>query len=415
MNVCINSLMLLLSVLCSFVVSIADFNEVVDSITGATSVIETFVEDIVNNAIHEVESGFDEVESTLAGLPDKVLELLIEKMPFDLSMLDDAAVRELALTLKTCFGNMALMNALGNLVDDIDIDPISTLFDVTESAADVGLLVMALPLSQNPFTKSIFEEFCLSFVPKIVEIAQELDDATSSVTMEVGRASDYDGECMKDVDGVFCMAATVESPVDVEGNEYYKEGVSAWPHYIENIRKKVDNNVAMELKRAKLSLATVNDYIEQTANAFQSCAPFPPCIIIGAVLFGTRSYTGLAERVIDIALEVGDMHDAEIEWATTTAIHENSESVINNQLALRDMIAQLEGDLAAAVSDSQPMVPGMYPTNMAQLVICALVLSMVIGLVMGIVIGKLIWSKQGYQPVKFAAESEDDAMAVLKE
>jgi len=223
---------------------------------------------------------------------------------------------------------------------------LSAVADIIQNAQDLAYLLIAIPLSANADTIALIEHVA-GQVDVVLDAAdtffaglgtrrrmQETSQTSQRRLVETG--------CDKDIDGTFCIPATFVWPIDASGSGHYDRSINAWPDLITDVRQSLDLNKQALYKELQLSFRQINTILEPICNVINTPEGDPGATLdvddVAVACYVINGMFTVPDAILGHALEIAAMHEEEIMESQVEVILSNSEAIIQNQLALRDMI-----------------------------------------------------------------------------
>merc|ERR1712129_218513 len=321
-------------------------------IIADTSVIKNEIDGIATQ-VTEMEDDLMAIAAELEKLPEHVLALL-NVFPFDLVNTVTNEVKNLMSTLKNIVTSLSPLNSFQGLADKMNpmsslpVD-LSAVTDIIHNAEDLAYLLIAIPLSANADTVALIEHVA-GQVDVVLDAAETFfaglgtrrrmqDKKENSQT---GKRRLVETGCNKDIDGTFCIPATFVWPIDASGSGDYDRSINAWPDLITDVRQSLDLNKQALYKELQLSFRQINTVLEPICNVINTPEGEPGATLdvddVAVACYVINGMFTVPDAILGHALEIAAMHEEEIMESQVEVIQSNSEAIIQNQLALRDMI-----------------------------------------------------------------------------
>jgi len=379
-------------------------------IIADTSVIKNEIDGIATQ-VTEMEDDLMKIAAELEKLPEHVLALL-NVFPFDLVNTVTDEVKNLMSTLKNTVTSLSPLNSFQGLADKMNpmsslpVD-LSAVTDIIHNAEDLAYLLIAIPLSANADTVALIEHVA-GQVDVVLDAAEtffaglgtrrRMQDKNEN--SQTGKRRLVETGCDKDIDGTFCIPATFVWPIDASGSGDYDRSINAWPDLITDVRQSLDLNKQALYKELQLSFRQINVILEPICNVINTPED-DYCDTAALVCYVINAMFTVPDAILGHALEIAAMHEEEIMESQVEVILSNSEALLQNQLALRDMITtrrRLIDDEAKNdhAFDDKPNDKIKFELSIDEIIVKVSVfasLFVFVGLLFGLLIGYCVWKK----------------------
>lgn len=367
----------------------------------------------IEDAVSGVSDGMSQIGDELTDIVEKIDELP-EKIAKTVTNMDpskimdvynDEKVRELAETLKSCNEDLVKIFPVGYhaLLPQLAQIPFIDLLTNGDGGDDIIYILMSIPILESEEMTAALNGACeaLDIVTEARDdYRQRMEKIKEIPSGKVVRERLSKKECAKDSDNLFCLPSTVDWSIE----EY------------QDMDTDIDTDDVLQTAEAvSVSLEKLAEYRE-TKLSFgilvrmlgEICKIMPDPF--GSVCQSIGSAYVTADAVLDVVIQIIEMHESVMQGRLAETAEFNTEAIIKNQLALRDLIesAGIASAPAAPVAVKKPNTI-QFEMSIEDLVMKGAMFGFVC-ILFGLLIGYCVWNtgKSSYNPVKFVDEKVDE-------